>query len=161
MPILQKQNSMTKITLLFLAAVVALACNKQRPDKAHTRAMFDAGGLQVITSFANSKQQTMSLLYGNTAAKTYVLSGTSVHTPGEVFRLVVYKQADNKYWYGSYINGAIKSIETITSRSTAGSANQLAYKLEYGEAPADSTGNKANTATRLTYILSYRASVFP
>jgi hypothetical protein len=152
---------MNKTALLLLAAIVAFACNKQAPDKAHTRAMFDAGGLAVITSFANSKQQTMSLLYGNTAAKIYAVSGAPRHTPGEVFQLVVYKQADNKFWYGSHINGAVKSIETITSGKTTASANQLNYKLDYGETPHDSTDIKAEVAARLTFILSHRPSVFP
>lgn len=152
---------MNKILLLLLTAMVAIACHRPAPDKAHTRTMFDARGLQVITSFANSKQQTMSLLYGNAAAKNYTLSGSPTHAAGEVFKLVVYKQADNKFWYGSYINGAVKSIETLTSGSTSKSASQLSYKLEYGEAPSDSTGNKASAATRLAYILAHRASVFP
>lgn len=147
---------MRKFSLLLLIAIVAYACNKPATDKAHNREMFDAGTLQVITSFANSKQQTMSVLYGNAAARNYAGGINKTKGSGLAFKLVVYKQADNKYWYGSHINGALLSVESIT-----GTADHLVYKLDYGKAPTDSTGQIAGTGTRVDYILSHRPSAFP
>jgi hypothetical protein len=62
--------------------------------------MFDAGGLKVVTSFANRANQTMSVLYGGS---------------GNVYKLVTFRQADNKYWYGSYISGPVLHIATADS----------------------------------------------
>ncbi|WP_217606551.1 heme-binding domain-containing protein [Chitinophaga sp. GbtcB8] len=131
------------------------------PGKTPARAMFDAGSLQVITSFANRKQQTMSVLYGNAAAKKSALSAYNTHIPGEVFKLVVYKQADNKYWYGSYINGAVESVETVAGTQSAAAAAPLTYQLDQGTAPRDSAGYKMSAANRMAYIFSHRPSVFP
>ncbi len=118
-------------------------------DKAPDRKMFDAGGLQVITSFANSKQQTMSVIYGNAAAQYYTRSGQDTDAEGALFRLVVHRQADNKFWYGSHINGALLSVESIS-----GTAGNWFYKQEYGKTAATS-------GTRIAYILSHKPSVFP
>ena len=131
-----------KIYLLIIIAICTSACNKSVPDKEHTREIFDAGGEQVITSFANRKLQTMSVLYGNRA---------------EEFTLVIYKQANNKYWYGSYINGAIKSIEKL---SLPRNTKKFTYTLK-GQAPADSLGKPAAVADRARNILSHQPSVFP
>ncbi|HJT73825.1 MAG TPA: hypothetical protein VJ720_07395, partial [Chitinophaga sp.] len=116
--------------LLFPAAFTG-GCRQPVADKEHTREMFDAKGQHVITLFANRKQQTMSVLYGNKPAQASALSGYKQHVPGEVFTLVTYHQADSKYWYGSYINGAIKSVEQITA-TVSGEGYTLNYKLEQG-----------------------------
>lgn len=137
---------------------MALGCTKPAPDKAHTRYMFDAAGLQVITSFANRKQQTMSVLYGNASARQGATSGDTIPVPGSVFKLVVYKQKDNKFWYGSYINGALQRIETVVCTQAGG---PLKYTLEQGLPPLDNTGRRINTAVRIAYILSHKTSVFP
>lgn len=146
-----------KSFLLIIIAVCASACHKLVPDKAHTREIYNAAGEQVITSFANRKLQTMSVLYGNEVAKKCALSGYKTHAIGEEFTLVIYKQAANKYWYGSYINGAVKSIEKLSlSRDT----KEFTYTLK-GQAPADSLGKPAAVADRVRYILSHQPSVFP
>jgi hypothetical protein len=141
--------------------VFNLPLQETAPDKTPVRRMFDAGGLQVITSFANRKQQTMAVLYGNTAAKKSALSAYKTHAPGEVFKLVVYRQANNKYWYGSYINGAVESVETVSSPQSTEAASPLTYQLEQGHAPTDSAGYKVSAANRIAYIFSHRRSVFP
>lgn len=119
-------------------------------NKTGKREVFDARGLKVITSFANTHQQTMAVLYGNEAGHTTALKGYRVHVPGEVFTLVTYQQANNKYWYGSHINGEIKSVETVRSGIAD---NQLTYTLEQGSV--------AGSATRIAEILSHQPSVFP
>ncbi|MEZ2442876.1 heme-binding domain-containing protein [Chitinophaga sp. RCC_12] len=120
------------------------------------REMFDAGNLHVITSFANRQQQTMSVLYGNTAAQQSALAGYKTHTPGEIFRLVTYKQAGNKYWYGSYINGEVQTVEMVS-----GDADKLTYKLERGHWLVNNAGDKVDAAVRINDIFSQRPSVFP
>lgn len=146
-----------KNILLLLLLPVAGACNKSIPDQQHTRELFDAQGLHVITSFANTQQQTMSILYGNTTAEKCALSGYKTHFAGEIFQLVTYKQADNKFWYGSHINGAVKSVETVSSAVNSDAADQLTYKLERG----DSFGDNVVPAARMSYIFSHKPAVFP
>jgi len=147
---------MKNLFLLIIMVITASSCSNPSPDKAHTRAIFNAGKLSVITSFANRKQQTMSVLYGNDAAKEYALSSYQVHKSGEVFKLVIFRQADNKYWHGSYINGKLLSEETITS-----DLSHLVYRLEQGTAPVDSLGQQISAEARIALILSHKPSVFP
>jgi hypothetical protein len=91
----------------------------------------------VVTVFANRIQKTMSVLYGNNDGK---------------YILVTYNQANNKYWYGSYINGTIKRVETIDGGQ---------YKLEQGAPLTDSAGNVVSDEDRIKDILSHRAAVLP
>lgn len=130
-------------------------------DKENKREMFDAGNLHVITSFANRQQQSMSVLYGNASAQQNALTGYQTHVPGEIFRLVTYKQADNKYWFGSYINGEVQSVETVSTASDAGVADKLTYKLERGQWPTGNAGDKVSPAARISSIFSHKPSVFP
>ena len=142
--------------LLIIIVITASSCSNPSPDKAQTRSIFNAGNLNVITSFANRKQQTMSVLYGNDAAKKCALSGYQVHKPGEEFKLVIFRQADNKYWYGSYINGKLLSEEIVTCDSS-----RLVYKLQQGAAPVDSLAQQISANARIALILSHKPSVFP
>lgn len=128
-------------------------------SKEGKREMFDADSLKVITSFANTKEQTMSVLYGNALAKKSALAGYTTHVAGERFKLVTYKQANNKYWYGSHINGEVKSIETVKSGGVKG--NELSYVLEKGEAAVNKAGQPLNVFSRINEILSHRPSVYP
>lgn len=137
------------------------ACKQGASDNANNREMYNAHGLKVITSFANRKARTMSVLYGNEAARQAALSGYTVHFPGEVFTLVTHRQANNKYWYGSYINGKLLRAETIRDAAGKDMPVQLRYQLEQGQPPADSTGNVISAEKRIAYILSHPPSVFP
>ena len=76
--------------------------------------LFDAGGLKVISVFANRINKTMSVLYGNEAAKRSATQGFKTRFPGEWYKLVTYRQTDNRFWYGSYINGEILSVDTYS-----------------------------------------------
>lgn len=149
------------ILLLMVIAFAAGACRQAVPDKANTREMFNAGGLKVIAHFANRRAGTMSVLYGNEAARKAALTGYTTHYPGEVFALAVHRQADNKFWYGSYINGALLSAETVRNNAEAGMPARLSYHLDQGHAPADSAGNVIAVEKRIAYILSHQPAVFP
>lgn len=121
-------------------------------NKDGQREVFPTVGLQVITSFANRQLHTMSVLYGNANALQSAIGGYKTHGNGELYRLVTYEQADNKYWYGSYINGTVKSVETIRSNA----AGALVYSLDKGCAPqAEAAG------ARMASIFSRRPAVFP
>jgi hypothetical protein len=128
-------------------------------NEAGVRPMFDAGDLTVITTFANRNQKTMSVFYGNNAARKSSLTGYQTHSAGEILKLVTFKQENNKYWYGSYINGAVQSIETITANGN--DANGLTYTLMQGKVPVNTNGQTMTVNERITDILSHKPSVFP
>lgn len=123
-----------------------------------TGEMFDAGGLKVITSFADNGPQTMSTLYGNAIARRAAFAGAvgassdgPIHglAPGAVYTLVTWKQVKNTYWYGSQINGPLLSVERVSI--SADSA--VDYKVLKGVVP--------NASSRLDVIVRQRASVLP
>lgn len=149
------------LLVILILAVGCTACRQSTPDKADTREMFNARGLRVITSFANRKARTMSVLYGNEAARKTALAGYMQHIPGEVFTLVTHQQHDNKYWYGSYLNGALLYVETVRNQAAEGEPAKLSYELVQGQPPVDSTGGAVTVEKRLAYILSHTPSVFP
>jgi len=128
-------------------------------NEAGVRPMFDAGNLKVITTFANRKQKTMSVLYGNEAARKSAMGGYQTHVAGEIFELVTFKQEDNTHWYGSYINGAVQSIENLTATGT--DAKSLIYRLVQGKAPLNTHGQPMTGDERIIDILAHRPSVFP
>lgn len=122
------------------------------------RIVFDAKGQRVLAVFANRKQQTMSVLYGNDVAKQQALAQQTTPVAGALYTLVTYRQANNQYWYGSYINGTILSVEQLTAAATP---LQWQYNLLQGKAPADASGNSVSPAVRSAFLLSHKPSVFP
>ncbi|RYY37827.1 MAG: hypothetical protein EOP46_01195 [Sphingobacteriaceae bacterium] len=146
---------------LFMGCFIS-SCTHTLPNKAHTREVFDARGLKVITSFANRKQQTISVLYGNQLAMQSAATGLHKHVAGEVFKLVTFNRANNKYWYGSYINGSVKSVETLsTRRALTGDSSLINYVVERGKAPLNATGKTASEQQRINSILLHKPLVFP
>jgi hypothetical protein len=142
-----------KIFALLLCVIAGSSgCTHQTPYDAHKRIIYDARGLKVITSFSDRKQQTISLLYGNALALQSAKTG--IHDKGELFKLITFKQADNKYWYGSYINGAVQSIELVTSYAIDKNAIAFKYKIPQGQVPGDADA-------RIKSITSHRALLFP
>jgi len=152
---------MKTLALALFIGCFIISCTQKQPDKVHTRQVFDARGLKVITSFANRKQLTLSVLYGNPLAMQSAAKGSQKHIAGEVFKLVTFHQANNKYWYGSYINGAVKSIETINTKTSSLGDTVIYYSVQGGKAPLNATGNTASRSERINSILSHRPLVFP
>ena len=122
---------MKQFLFSILLSTILFACKQDE------RPLFNAKGLHVVTVFANRMQKTMSVLYGNNDGK---------------YTLVTYNQANNKYWYGSYINGTIKRVETIDGGQ---------YELEQGAPLTDSVGNVVSNEDRMKDILSHRPAILP
>jgi hypothetical protein len=116
--------------------------NVPQQDSVKKREIFDAGALQLITTFANRSQQTMSTLYGNETALKAAMMNTRNREPGAVYALVTWNQANDKYWYGSYISGSLKSVETIRIN-------------------ADTTIKSSGSAASAHLILDLRPSILP
>ncbi len=103
-----------------LLLVLLAACGKPASPKLAPEALYTDEGLAVITSFFNNRQHTTTILYGNAAAQQAIARGSAGQAAGEDYRLVTWEQYANPLWFGSNINGQIKSIERITTTTTAG-----------------------------------------
>lgn len=131
-----------------LFVLVLSCCEKKQP-----RDIFDARGFKVITSFANSKSRTMSVLYGNDAAVSQSSVQHQSRNPDARYMLVTHEQADNPAWYGSYINGRLRCVEKVWFED--GHARYAS-----GGRPFWANG-KADASARIAFITSRTPSVFP
>ena len=146
--------------LLFGVIALLTACGHSPDELSEKREMFDAGLQKVITSFADPKQGTMSILYGNSAARQDVLESAG-NIPGEVFTLATWHQIANPRWYGTYINGRVKTVETVSILPSLHDNVAVVYHLVKGSAPGDKRGNVISSRDRINFILSLKPSVFP
>ena len=150
------------IKFLFIPMIaLSAACNRSANAPSSKREMFDAGGQEVITSSANEKQRTLSILYGNNAAQQAAIRCNGKHKAGEVFTLATWGQVANPHWYGTCINGRIKTVETITVLPSLHDDIEIQYKLVTGPSPKDIKGNAISRQDRISFILNQEPSVFP
>lgn len=147
--------------LLLAAVLLSAACNRRPDDLKEKREMLDVGEQKVITSYANPKQGTMSILFGNTAAIQAASDSTGKHQPGETYTLATWKQVGNPRWYGSYLSGKLKSLEILNIASSKGNGIVKAYQLAKGAAPCDVDGKPIDQEGRIDIILHLKPSVFP
>ncbi|PSL34207.1 hypothetical protein [Dyadobacter jiangsuensis] len=156
---------MKNLIAVFISASLALAaCHDSRKLTPAPETIFDDHGLHVITSFHNDRTGTISVLYGNDEALAHASRERDTHTPGdaspgEVFKLVTWDLKQNPLWFGSNINGAVKSVETVTV-----SAGESGPVVDYSTEGSDSKSAKnavLSNAERISFIFAQRASVFP
>ncbi|MBS1661710.1 MAG: cytochrome P460 family protein, partial [Bacteroidetes bacterium] len=100
---------------------------------------------KVITSFVNTKERTMSTLYGNDIAVQSARAGKA-YPVGAALKLVTWSQRDDAHWFGGRIPRAIYSIENVIF--TAGATPVYA-------------GRAAGSKERIAYIAGLKASVMP
>lgn len=132
------------------------ACSNSTKLTLTPETIYDSHGLQVLSKSSNQKKHTTILLFANPAAIKTAAAGNTVHQPGEDYRLVTWKQAGHPLWFGSNINGAVESIERITtSKSTDGSV-KINYQLVQG-----AHLKNVNQQDRIKYILDQEPLEFP
>jgi len=146
--------------LLFGVMALFAACGHSPEAQSEKREMFAAGGQKVITSFTDEKHGTMSILYGNAIALRNVLNNTG-KAPGEAFTLVTWQQIPNPRWYGTNINGNVKSVETVSILASVHGDIPVVYNLVKGSLPEAYKDHKISSRERADFILSQRPSVFP
>ena len=124
-----------KPTIFFLAiaTIVFTSCQSNSPYGRITLRgfTFNDSGLSVVTYRINDKAGTMSLLYSDTARQQ--------------LKLVTYRQQENKFWYGSKVNGELLQVETVDRKG--------GYRSE----PTHSV----DTAARIQFILDQQPAAFP
>lgn len=110
----------------------------------------------VITSFIDTREGTMSTLYGNEVAVKSARAGQAYPAGAEV-RLVTWSQKDDAHWYGARIPNAVHSVETLSYRS----GTVPVYESHEGPARTKMTVSAAGMQGRIDYIASLKASVMP
>jgi hypothetical protein len=128
--------NMQPIALFSLLLFACSSCKQSPHGKITLRGFpFNDSGLSVITYRINDRANTMSILYSD--------------QQDQQLTLVTYRQQENKFWYGSRINGELLRIER-TDRS--GARYQASFAAE--QEPVD-------TAARIRFILQQQPASFP
>lgn len=122
--------------MIFTLAIALIAFSSCQPSSPYGKITlrglpFNDSGLSVITYQINEKAGTMSILYNN--------------SPERQLTLVTYKQQDNKFWYGSKINGELLQVESLDRNGN--------YHAE--------PRNYSDTAERIQFIQSQQPASFP
>lgn len=149
----------TKNLLFALLPLMIAACQTPAQPDLAPETLYDNAGLDVITSSFNTRQQTMSTLYGNAAALR-AAADSSHHVAGEEYTLVTWEQKPNPLWFGSNINDAVKTIEHVTTSVDSSGVVVMHYELVQGT-PKDRVPATTDDTQRIVYILQQRASFFP
>ncbi|MGO4289709.1 hypothetical protein [Chitinophaga sp. RAB17] len=149
---------MRVILFMIIAATAFTGCSTTKKDLPAIRPyVFNDSGLHVITTIINEKVGSVAILYGNNAAVGYHTNHLSIHQPAEQYTLVTYREQDNKYWFGSYINGELLSVETVDMHPLV-NGQQPAYSIQ------TYNGNEAtknNAASRTTFITTQDPAWYP
>jgi hypothetical protein len=117
---------------------------------------------KIITSVLNTKDSTMSTLYGNEAAVQYARTHAEHDYPnGSTLALVTWAQTDDPRWFGAKIPSQVKSVEFVSVRS-AGDGTSYAY-LKYDGSPLkmETLQEGLKPDERAEFLLSLRAAVMP
>ncbi|MGN7720724.1 hypothetical protein [Chitinophaga sp. 22620] len=140
-----------------LFSLLAAACGRTEAPELSPEDIYNSEGLTVITSSFNTRQQTMSTLYGN--AMALKAAADNIHQPGEEYRLVTWKQQSHPFWFGSNKNGALQTVERVSIAASADGEPKMDYELVQGT-PADVPGG-TDREGRVSFILAQKLSVSP
>jgi hypothetical protein len=111
---------------------------------------------KVITSFVNTRDGTMSTLYGNDIAVKSARAGQA-YPAGAVVTLVTWSQRDDPHWFGGRIPKQVHSIEVLLYDLAAAPA----YVYYEGKTYAKKKKAPAEMQARVKYITAQKASVMP
>ncbi|SHL62297.1 hypothetical protein SAMN05444266_104196 [Chitinophaga jiangningensis] len=137
-------------TVAVLAFMIA-SCMDKKEAPAIRPFAFNDSGMRVITTVINEKDNEVAMLYGNKAAFD------NRSQPEALFKLVTYREQDNKFWFGSYINGELLRVETVNMQPTA-SGQAPAYSVDVYNQPAF---RPADAAARTNFIQTLDRAWYP
>jgi hypothetical protein len=118
---------------------------------------------EVITSAVNKLDSTMWTLFGNDLAVKYARTNSGHDYPaGSVLSLVTWEQREDSRWFGGWIPGVPKSVESVTV--SMGAEHRLAYSYQRlaGTPLKKISAEEGPTPNeRAAYLLLQRAAVMP
>jgi hypothetical protein len=118
---------------------------------------------RVISSSADTKNVTMSTLFGNDAAVQFARSNAQHNYPsGAAVSLVTWTQQEDDRWFGAKIPQQMKSVEFVFVR-TGGDGKPLYSYQTYAGAPLKKVSEQEAPAPagRTADLLAQRAAVMP
>ena len=118
---------------------------------------------RVISSSADTKNATMSTLFGNDVAVQYARSNAQHNYPsGAAVSLVTWTQREDDRWFGAKIPQQVKSVEFVFVR-TGGDGKSLYSYQTYAGAPLKKVSEQeaSTPAGRTADLLAQRAAVMP
>jgi hypothetical protein len=155
-----------------VGAVLALAlagCSEKTNARVETRSNQEAalvGDLplnplqdNVITSWIDKSNATMSTLFGNDVAVRYARTNADRDYPtGSVLSVVTWQQQEDPRWFGGNIPKTTKSVEFVTVTGPGA----FAYS-RYEGSPLKQVAKEyvGETGARINYVLAQRAAVMP
>lgn len=149
------------LTYFLLSFIILTGCQpsiQNKKDK--NREVYNAMGNQVFTVYANRSDQTMSVVYGNKLAIKGVRNGHFNARAGAELTIVTYQQDNNKYWYGSYINGGIISVEQLTMKPLKKGGAAWDYKLIRGRKALGPNAKVLPVSERIREISNKKPAIF-
>jgi hypothetical protein len=118
---------------------------------------------RVISSSVNTREATMSVLYGNDTAVRHARTDPRRPYPaGSVISLVTWAQEEDPHWFGAKTPGEVKSVEFVTAEESPGIVPAYSYQIYEGATLKKTAAeNVSNPDSRIGDILSRRALVMP
>jgi len=111
---------------------------------------------RVIATFVNTREGTMSSLYGNDPAVTSARKGQA-YPAGAAIALVTWSQRDDPHWFGGRIPKGLVSVESLNF-GPAGTPGYVCYE---GTSLTKKMASADVVARRVQYITGQKASVLP
>ncbi|MFN0254778.1 hypothetical protein [Pedobacter ureilyticus] len=147
---------MLKYTLYLICLASLLgSCQTDKAPLMAPEYLYDAKNQQMISSSINSRNGTISLLYG----KDETLSSKR-YSEGANYTLVTWKQKPMPGWYGTNMNSAIYSVETMSVQP--GTNHQLNLRYQFKTGPSFDVKNTIPSAKeRINFILTQPKAVQP
>lgn len=104
----------------------------------------------VISTFVDVRDTTMSTLYGNDSAASHAEQQAS-YSDGDVLSLVTWKQREDPYWFGGNIPDSVAAIEIVRFQSDG-----PIYSIY-----SDDLAESYDRDKRIRFITDLRRSEFP
>jgi len=150
----------TEILQLCLAWSFLVGCRQSDKSILAPEIIFEPGDLHVITSGFNRRQNTNFTLYGNALTLNHKDSSLVTLLPGQVFKLVTWKQKPNPYWFGGYINDEILTVEVLKIARSTSRGVHTDYHVENSKKEILHRDDMEQKS-RIKFICEQKASVFP
>jgi hypothetical protein len=118
---------------------------------------------RVISSSVNTRDETVSVLYGNDIAVRHARTDPRRPYPaGSVLSLVTWAQEEDPHWFGAKTPGVVRSVEFVTAEESPGLAPAYSYEIYEGEALLKTAAKDvSNPDSRINALLGRRALVMP
>jgi hypothetical protein len=145
--------------LLLMFGVIGSCSGQVIPPTTTAADVLQTAGVQ-MTAFLNLQENTISVLYGDSAAFESAQSNFKHHTAEEHFVLITYKLKNFYYDYDAQARGAVERVEYISDLDPK-DMGKFSYQNPVGKSPLDSKGARYKDSDRVKFIFSHKAYEYP